>query len=432
MLPSQHFHQGIITHQKGIPMSAIDFTPLLTRMVHEKASDLFITAGVPPSLKVYGRVAPFSKTPLTPAQTHAIAYSIMSIAQRQEFEASSECNFAIQLECVGRFRANVFRQQGHVGMVVRRIETAIPTLDQLRLPPALKELMMVKRGLVIMVGATGSGKSTSLAAMIGHRNRHSSGHIVTIEDPVEFIHKHDGCIVTQREVGLDTQTFEAALKNSLRQAPDVIAIGEIRSREIMEHALAFAETGHLCLATLHASNANQALDRILNFFPKDRRDQVLMDLSMSLKAVLAQRLVPGKNGKGRRLAAELLINTPLISDLILRGEHHLIKGVMKKSGQHHMITFDQALYELYVANEISDEDALQHADSVNELRLMIKRGTRMDTENLPASVSEMTLEHVEPAASEDTSTPESDDESGTAFGIDGRGLLQRLSGRLIR
>lgn len=380
-------------------MTAIDFTPLLTRMVHEKASDLFITAGVPPSFKVDGRVVPFSQGPLTPEQTHAIACNLMNAAQRREFETCSECNFAIQLECVGRFRANVFRQQGHVGMVVRRIEMAIPTLDQLRLPPVLKDLAMAKRGLIIMVGATGSGKSTSLAAMIGHRNQHSNGHIVTIEDPVEFIHKHDGCIVTQREVGLDTQTFEAALKNSLRQAPDVIAVGEIRSREVMEHAFAFAETGHLCLATVHASNANQALDRILNFFPKNRRDQVLMDLSMNLKAVLAQRLVPGKDGQGRRLAAELLVNTPLIADLILRGKHYLIKDVMKKSAQYHMKTFDQALYELYSANEISAEDALQHADSANELRLMIKHGTSMDTENPAPSVSEMRLEDVGPAAS---------------------------------
>ena len=410
-------------------MPAIDFTPLLTRMVHEKASDLFITAGVPPTFKVHGRVVPFPQAPLTPAQTHAIAYSIMSTAQRQEFEACSECNFAIQLDCVGRFRANVFRQQGHVGMVVRRIELAIPTLDQLRLPPVLKDLVMAKRGLVIMVGATGSGKSTSMAAMIGHRNRHGNGHIVTIEDPVEFIHKHEGCIVTQREVGLDTQTFEAALKNSLRQAPDVIAVGEIRSREVMEHAFAFAETGHLCLATLHASNANQALDRILNFFPKDRRDQVLMDLSMNLKAVLAQRLVPDKERQGRRLAAELLINTPLVADLILRGKHYLIKDVMKKSAQYHMKTFDQALYELYSANEIRAEDALQHADSVNELRLMIKRGTSLDTENLSSSVSEMTLEYVEPVASE-VNEPES--EPDTASDIGGRTLLQRLSGRLIR
>lgn len=413
-------------------MRVIDLTPLLIRMVHEKASDLFITAGVPPSFKVNGRVAPFSDTVLTGEQTHASAYSLMGAAQRQEFESCSECNFAIQVECVGRFRANVFRQQGCVGMVVRRIEMAIPTLDQLCLPQVLKDLVMVKRGLIIMVGATGSGKSTSLAAMIGHRNRHSNGHIVTIEDPIEFIHKHDGCIVTQREVGLDTQTFEAALKNSLRQAPDVIAIGEIRSREVMEHACAFAETGHLCLATLHASNANQALDRILNFFPKDRRDQVLMDLSMNLKAVLAQRLVPGKDGQGRRLAAELLVNTSLIADLILRGEHHLIKDVMKKSGQHHMKTFDQALYALYSANEISAEDALQHADSVNELRLMIKRGTRMDTENLPHSVSEMTLEHVGPTVPEEITSHMPAEEPGTSFGIDGRALLQRLSGRLIR
>ncbi len=408
-------------------MSAIDFTPLLTRMAHEKASDLFITAGVPPNFKVHGRVVPFSQAPLTPAQTHAIAYSIMNAAQRQEFETCSECNFAIQLDCVGRFRANVFRQQGYVGMVVRRIEMAIPTLDQLHLPPVLQDLVLAKRGLIIMVGATGSGKSTSLAAMIGHRNRHSSGHIVTIEDPVEFIHKHDGCIVTQREVGLDTQTFEAALKNSLRQAPDVIAVGEIRSREVMEHAFAFAETGHLCLATLHASNANQALDRILNFFPKDRRDQVLMNLSMNLKAVLAQRLVPDKERQGRRLAAELLINTPLIADLILRGKHYLIKDVMKKSAQYHMKTFDQALYELYCANEIRVEDALQHADSVNELRLMIKRGTSLDTGNLVPAVSEMTLEHVEPVASEINKS-----EPGKASGTGGRTLLQRLSGRLIR
>lgn len=350
----------------------MDIFALLCEMARRKASDLFITAGVAPSFKINGRVVPAAQGILAAEQAKEIVYGVMSPEQRRQFEASQECNFAIHLQNAGRFRVNVFQQQNHVGMVVRRIETRIPTFEQLRLPSIIKDLTLTKHGLIIVAGATGAGKSTSLAAMIGYRNRHTNGHIVTIEDPVEFIHRHDGCIVTQREVGIDTQSFEAALKNTLRQTPDVIMIGEIRSREVMEHAVAFAETGHLCLATLHATNANQVLDRIINFFPKDRRDQLLLDLSLNLKAVLAQRLIPAPDGRGRCPAVEVLVNTPLVADLIRRSEHHLLKDVMKRSIQHGMKTFDQAVYELYSAGDITYEDAIYHADSANEFRLMAK------------------------------------------------------------
>ena len=350
----------------------MDFNQLLKLIVHKGGSDLFITAGMPPSMKVNGKIAPVTQNSLTPDQAREVVLSVMTPQQREEFEQQHECNFAISATGVGRFRVSAFFQRNCVGMVLRRIETHIPSVDELKLPPIIKTLAMTKRGLIIFVGGTGTGKSTSLAAMIGYRNQNSTGHIITIEDPIEFVHQHGGCIITQREVGVDTESFEMALKNTLRQAPDVILIGEIRTRETMDYAVAFAETGHLCLATLHANNANQALDRIINFFPEDRRDQLLMDLSLNLKALLAQQLIPTPDGKGRRCAVEVLINTPLASDLVRKGEIHQLKELMKKSGQQGMKTFDQALYELYKAGEITYDDALHHADSANEVRLMVK------------------------------------------------------------
>lgn len=352
----------------------MDMTKILQLMVEKGASDLFLTAGVPPSIKLHGKVVPVSTTPLTPEKTREIVLGLMNDKQREEFLSALELNFAISARGIGRFRANAFYQRNLMGAVLRRIETNIPQLDDLRLPDVLKELAMTKRGLVIFVGATGTGKSTSLAAMIGHRNRNSKGHIITVEDPIEFIHQHQGCIVTQREVGIDTESFEVALKNTLRQAPDVILIGEVRSRETMDHAIAFAETGHLCLCTLHANNANQALDRIIHFFPADRHSQLWMDLSLNLKAIVAQQLVPTPDGNGRRAVIEVLLNTPLAQDLIRKGEVHGLKELMKKSNELGMQTFDQALYELYDAGEITYEDALLHADSPNDLRLMIKLG----------------------------------------------------------
>jgi twitching motility protein PilU len=352
----------------------LDFTALLKLMVSKKASDLFITAGMPASIKVNGRIAAVSQATLTPEQARDVVLGIMTPAQREEFEQTHECNFAISTTGVGRFRVSAFIQRNFAGMVLRRIETIIPTIEELKLPPIVKNLAMVKRGLIIFVGATGTGKSSSMASMISYRNQNSTGHIITIEDPIEFIHQHSGCIVTQREVGIDTDSYEVALKNTLRQAPDVILIGEIRTRETMEHAIAFAETGHLVISTLHANNANQALDRIINFFPEERRDQLFMDLSLNLKAMLAQQLIPTPDGKGRRVAMEVLINTPLVSDMIRKAEVHKIKDIMKKSAQHGMKTFDQNLYELYTAGEITYEDAVHYADSANEVRLMIKLG----------------------------------------------------------
>ena len=369
---------------------AVDMNALLRLMVHKKASDLFITAGMPPSLKIHGRIQPVSETALTPDQARETVLGVMNERQRREFEETKECNFAISASGVGRFRVSAFVQRNYAGMVLRRIETRIPTIEELHLPPVLKNLAMTRRGLVIFVGATGTGKSTSLAAMIGYRNQNSNGHIVTIEDPIEFVHQHAGCIVTQREVGIDTESYEVALKNTLRQAPDVILIGEIRSRETMDYAIQFAETGHLCLSTLHANNANQALDRIINFFPEDRRDQLLMDLSLNLKAIVAQQLIPTPDGKGRRVAVEVLINTPLAADLIRKGEIHKLKDLMKRSTQQGMKTFDQALYELYQAGEITYEDAIHHADSANEVRLMIKLGKR-DPESLAQAAEGLSL-----------------------------------------
>ena len=349
-----------------------DFDKLLKVVVEQGASDLFITAGLPPSIKVSGRMMPLAKTPLTPEQAREMVHSTMTEGQVQEFEAERECNFAIHSPVAGRFRVSAFYQRNFAGMVLRRIETHIPSVDDLLLPPIIKQLAMSKRGLIIFVGATGTGKSTSLAAMIGHRNANSKGHIITIEDPIEFIHEHRGCMVTQREVGVDTPSFDVALKNTLRQAPDVIMVGEVRTRETMDYALTFAETGHLCLATLHANNANQALDRIINFFPSDRHSQVWMDLSLNLRGMIAQQLLPTIDGKGRRAAIEVLINTPLVADMIRKGEVHTLKEIMGKSTELGMQTFDQALFELYRSGDIAYDVALASADSANDLRLMIK------------------------------------------------------------
>ncbi len=345
---------------------------LLRALIAKKGSDLFITSGFPPAMKVDSKMTPVSSQALTPQHTAMLVRAIMNDKQAAEFEANKECNFAINPAGIGRFRVNCFVQMGCVGAVLRVITTSIPNFEDLKLPPVLKDVIMTKRGLVLFVGGTGSGKSTSLAAMLGYRNANSYGHIITIEDPVEYVHPHQNCLITQREVGVDTESWEAALKNTLRQAPDVILIGEIREMEVMEHAVAFAETGHLALGTLHANNSNQAMDRIINFFPEARRQQLLMDLSLNLKAVVSQRLIPLKEGKGRAAAVEVLLNSPLISDLIFKGEIHGIKEIMKKSRELGMQTFDQALFDLYEAGRISYEDALRFADSTNEVRLNIK------------------------------------------------------------
>ncbi len=345
---------------------------LLRLMVTKRGSDLFITVGFPPAIKIDGKMTPVSNQPLTPGHTMDLARSIMNDRQTAEFEQTKECNFAINPAGIGRFRVNAFVQQANVGIVLRVITTTIPKIEDLGLPMVLKDVVMTKRGLVIMVGATGSGKSTTLAAMVGYRNENSHGHIITIEDPIEFTHPHKGCLITQREVGVDTVNWQAALKNTLRQAPDVILIGEVRDRETMDHAVAFAETGHLCLATLHANSANQALDRIINFFPEERRAQLLMDMSLNLRGIVSQRLIPLKEGKGRCPAVEIMLNSPLISDLIFKGDVHEIKEIMKKSRELGMQTFDQSLFDLFEAGKISYEDALRNADSVNDLRLNIK------------------------------------------------------------
>jgi twitching motility protein PilU len=345
---------------------------LLRLMVSRRGSDLFLTAEFPPAIKVDGKVTKVSPQPLTGNHTLQLARSIMNDKQAAEFERSKECNFAISPAGIGRFRANAFLQQGQVGLVLRTIPATLPSIAALDLPPILNDVVQAKRGLVIVVGATGSGKSTTLAAMIDHRNESTYGHIITIEDPIEFVHPHKNCIVTQREVGIDTDNWESALKNTLRQAPDVILMGEIRDRETMEHAVAFAETGHLCMATLHANSANQALDRIINFFPEERRSQLLMDLSLNLRALVSQRLLPRQEGKGRIAAVEILLNTPLVSDMIFKGEVGEIKEVMKRSREQGMQTFDQALFDLYEMGKVSYEDALRNADSINDLRLQIK------------------------------------------------------------
>lgn len=373
----------------------MDLDRLLVLMVEKGASDLFITAGVPPSIKLHGKVTPVTTTPLSPEKTREICLSVMNERQRKEFMQTKELNFAVSARGVGRFRASAFFQRNLTGMVLRRIETQIPKVDELGLPEVIKELAMTKRGLVIFVGATGTGKSTSLAAMIGHRNRNSKGHIISIEDPIEFIHQHQGCVITQREVGIDTESFEVALKNTLRQAPDVILIGEVRSRETMDHAIAFSETGHLCLCTLHANNANQALDRIIHFFPADRHTQLWMDLSLNLKAVVAQQLIPTPDGNGRRACLEVLLNTPLASDIIRKGNVHELKELMKRSNELGMQTFDQALYDLYDSGEITYEDALAHADSPNDLRLMIKLASETDAQYLSNAADELAIEQDE-------------------------------------
>ena len=373
-------------------MSEFDFTSFLKLMVHKKASDLFITAGVAPSMKVQGRIVPITQSPLSPQQARDMVINVMTPAQREEFEKTHECQFAISAQGVGRFRVSCFYQRNCVGMVLRRIEAKIPSIEELGLPPVIKQLAMTKRGIIIFVGATGTGKSTSLASMVGYRNQNSTGHIITIEDPIEYVHKHEGCIITQRELGIDTDSWENALKNTLRQAPDVILIGEVRTRETMEYAINFAETGHLCLCTLHANNANQAIDRILHFFAEDRRQQLFMDLSLNLKGIVAQQLIPTPDGKARRVAMEVMLGTPLVQDYIRQGEIHKLKEVMKESTNLGMMTFDQSLVTLYQAGEISYEDALRHADSSNEVRLRIKLSQGGDAHTLSQGLEGVELE----------------------------------------
>jgi len=364
---------------------------MLTKVVEYGGSDLFISADFPPSIKHQGLMKPIGQQALTADKTKLFAYSLMNEKQRQEFEKELECNFAISVPDVSRFRINVFQQQLQVGMVIRTITAEIPNFAQLKLPESLKDVMMAKRGLILVVGATGSGKSTSLAAMIDHRNENSAGHIITVEDPVEFVHKHKKSMITHREVGVDSHSWHNALKNTLRQAPDVILIGEIRDTETMEHAIAFAETGHLCLGTLHANNANQALDRIINFFPEERKNQLLMDLSSNMKAIISQRLVRTQDGSGRRAAIEILLNTPLIGDNILKGQLHELKEIMKKSRELGMQTFDQALFDLYNEGAISYEEALRNADSMNELRLQIKLKSPREDQSVPGSASSFSM-----------------------------------------
>src|SRR6187401_1747367 len=364
---------------------------LLELLVKQKGSDLFITADFPPAIKVDGKITPVSKSSLTPQHTMELVRSVMNDKQAGEFESTKECNFAIAPPGVGRFRVNAFVQQARVGMVLRTINTDIPKFEELGLPPVLKDVIMSKRGIMMFVGATGSGKSTSMSALLGYRNENSYGHIITIEDPIEFVHMHHNCIITQREVGVDTDGWHIALKNTLRQAPDVILIGEIRERETMDYAIAFAETGHLCLATLHANSTNQALDRIINFFPEERRAQLLMDLSLNLKAIISQRLIPKKGSKGRCAAIEILLNSPLMSDLIFKGEVHEMKALVARSRELGMQTFDQALFDLFEADLVTYEDALRNADSVNDLRLRIK----LESKNAKNRDLGSGLEHLE-------------------------------------
>jgi twitching motility protein PilU len=370
----------------------MDIVTILKAVVKHDASVLFITAGRPPSLKVNGKLATLTQTPLSESEARDLVISTMNDQQKKAFERDKECNYGIDTVSAGRFRVSALFQRNKTAMVIRRVKGSIPSIEELGMPNVIKELAMIKRGLVLFTGATGSGKSTTLAAMIGYRNQNSTGHILTIEDPIEFDHDHGGCVVTQREVGIDTDSYEVALKNSLRQAPDVIMVGEIRTRDTMGYAISFAETGHLCLSTVHANNANQTMDRVINFFPDDRRDQLLIDLSLNLKAIVAQRLIPKKDGTGSVVAVEVLLNTPLIADLIEKGKVAEIKDVMKRSRELGMQTFDQAVYDLYKAGEISYEDALKNADSLNEVRLMIKLGA--ETGELPDShnIDEMRLQ----------------------------------------
>jgi twitching motility protein PilU len=371
---------------------------LLKKMVENRGSDLFITADFPPAIKIDGQIKPFADRPLTSAQSSLIVRSIMNDKQAKEFDATKEANFAIAPQGIGRFRVSAFVQQGQVGAVIRTIVTKIPTFEELELPGQLKDVAMTKRGLCLVVGGTGSGKSTTLAAMIGHRNVDSRGHIITIEDPIEYMHPHRGCVVTHREVGVDTESWHNALKNTLRQAPDVIMIGEIRDRETMQYGIQFAETGHLCVATLHANSANQALDRIINFFPEERRHQLLMDLSLNITAMISQRLIPRENGLGRVAAMEIMLASPLISDLIYRGEVAAIKDVMAKSNRLGMQTFDQALFQLYEDGAISYEEALRNADSKNELRLKIKLQSKRESDSSSEHAESLALADEEKAA----------------------------------
>ncbi|WP_201617006.1 PilT/PilU family type 4a pilus ATPase [Psychrobacter immobilis] len=374
----------------------MDIDKLLQLMINKNGSDLFITADVAPSMKINGKILPVGKTPLSAEQTMKLVKGVMTAGQRQEFEETNECQFAITDEAQqARFRVSAFIQRDMAGMILRKIENKIPTVEELRLPPALKELAMKKRGIILLVGATGTGKSTTLAAMIGHRNQNSHGHIITIEDPIEFVHKHRGCIITQREVGIDTHSFEAGLKNTLRQAPDVILIGEIRNREVMSYAIQYAETGHLVFATLHANNANnanQAIDRIIHFFETSRHNQLFMDLSLNLQAIIAQQLIPTPDGKGRRAAIEILLNSQLISDYIRKGEVHEIKDVMTRSRDSGMQTFDQALFDLYEHGEITYKEAILHADSPNDLRLKIKLSSKNSNANLDEGADSLSLD----------------------------------------
>ena len=361
----------------------MDIDKLLQLMINKNGSDLFITADVAPSMKINGKILPVGKTPLTAEQTMRLVKGVMTVNQQKEFDETNECQFAITDQAQqARFRVSAFIQRDMAGMILRKIENNIPTVEELRLPPSLKELAMKKRGIILLVGATGTGKSTTLAAMIGHRNQNSHGHIITIEDPIEFVHKHRGCIITQREVGIDTHSFEAGLKNTLRQAPDVILIGEIRNREVMSYAIQYAETGHLVFATLHANNANQAIDRIIHFFETSRHNQLFMDLSLNLQAIIAQQLIPTPDGKGRRAAIEILLNSQLISDYIRKGDVHEIKDVMTRSRDSGMQTFDQALFDLYENGEITYKEAILHADSPNDLRLKIKLSSKNGVANL--------------------------------------------------
>ncbi|MDR0529597.1 MAG: PilT/PilU family type 4a pilus ATPase [Zoogloeaceae bacterium] len=365
---------------------------LLRLMVSKKASDLFITAGFPPALKVDGRVMPVSNQVLTPQHTSELARSVMNDRQAAEFEATKECNFAISPVSIGRFRASAFVQQGKTGIILRTINTLVPTIEDLGMPPIIKDIAMTRRGLVILVGGSSTGKTTSLAAMVGYRNENSYGHIITIESPIEYVHEHKNCVVTQREVGVDTEDWEPALKNALRQAPDVVLMGEIRDRRTMEHAMSFAETGHLCLATLHANSASQCIERIVNFFPEEQRQQMLMGLSMNMRAIISQRLLPRRDSKGRIAVFEILLNSPLIADIIFKGEIQEIREVMKKSRETGMQTFDQALFDLYENNMIAYEDAMRNADSLNDLRLQIKlKGKESVDRDLTADLGHLTI-----------------------------------------
>ena len=364
---------------------------MLTKVVEYGGSDLFISADFPPSIKHQGLMKPIGQQPLTSDKTRLFAYSLMNERQRKEFEQELECNFAISVPNISRYRVNVFQQQLQVGMVIRTITAEIPNFTKLKLPPSLKNVIMEKRGFILVVGGTGSGKSTSLAAMIDHRNENSAGHIITVEDPVEYVHKHKKSMVTHREVGVDSHSWHSALKNTLRQAPDVILIGEIRDTETMEHAIAFAETGHLCLGTLHANNANQTLDRIINFFPEERRNQLLMDLSSNMKAIISQRLVRTQDGQGRRAAVEIMLNTPLVSENILKGQFYTLKEIMTKSRELGMQTFDQALFDLYDEGSISYDEAMRNSDSVNELRLKIKLESRRKEGTVPQHTTSLNM-----------------------------------------